>query len=746
MPTKYCLDPDLSPAPRLSPNTTRSSSPSEMSALSPVHLGSEDMYQEGTPRVDNSPNPSSLPSPELHVDVPGRHEDLLAGQVPAPILLEGHDARDYMTGDECTELFIDFYLRHPSTSKAAAADFVFLMKQYGESIHRHIRGSQLQAVFERQLDSFRTMERELLAKLPTVFMDIDIVDLGNCDRDIETFDYKKLAKNYDTWDLIKLRGVTEFPRSRYGTYRYLETRCESYVHVADALEFILKKHKLPPAHKLDVIIGCDGVREAKSNKVSLEVVFLTALICPKHALPIRVGRSSYSNEKADPKGMIRKVVDEILALGEDRVNVFAFLGDKPGRGKITHLHGPGGAMCCEYCFTCGKSQEYEGPLVRGKLPTKMTFPYDKDTKLKSHEYVKHLMEQAQEFKTDMLGYKARSCLLDLPNFDIVKQVVVEYMHGVCIGMQKRLIQQCYELNSEAIKKNLLKYKKRLDPFTYLREARNLKPPSDFNRSCSRLEATGLKAEECRNYLVASSFVVITTLAHRKPLVYVQVLFTYLLRAYLLPEDEFEPLKRQVNLRQLLDHFQEYYQEIFPPYYWVYYSHCMAHLDLIREAGPLTLTSMFAAEGMFHWLISGICPGTTSIGKQGMQRIFARYNSKKHKCWKKIIWKPFLEGQRHNDSLAYTWDNENKTRHLWRVIESDISNETCIAREIDTDPYILDCPKWSGRKLDFSLTGVYLNKGLSGHLKRFHFSQFHGKAMIVNKVIVTLPRHFLQESN
>ena len=142
--------------------------------------------------------------------------------------------------------------------------------------------------------------------------------------------------------------------------------------------------------------------------------------------------------------------------------------------------------------------------------------------------------------------------------------------------------------------------------------------------------------------MASSVALITTMSPRKPLVYIQILLTFIFRAYVVPDEELQWVREKCNLKEVLGHFQDVYQEVFPQYYWVYYVHVFAHMDVLRKAGPLTLTSMLSHEGMFHWFLGGICPGTSSIGKQGIQRVYARYNSKKHRCWKTIMYKPYVE--------------------------------------------------------------------------------------------------------
>ena len=556
------------------------------------------------------------------------------------------------------------------------------------------------------------------------------------------------------------------------------------MYLKDAIRFMLKRHGWREDLPCDVLLGCDGVKESnKVNSATIEVTYIALLLCYRHPLALRLGRG-YKPSAVDSEEMVNRVVDEIVKT-QGQVNVYAYISDKPARSKINKLAEVASIWTCEFCVEPGVRMEYpdENGLMRGKA----AFPLRENVELKTHDMVKEVMTTGPPLSKDnrVLGYCGKSILLKLPGFDIVNDVVVETLHGLFLGLQKRLIGLIFLFDSDAVKPHLAPAH-RINPTDFIGEARPLKAPSDFNRGVQRLEVA-MKGEEFRNFSLCTAFLLghkLQSVRHR--LVQVQLLFSFVVRAYLLPQKEFEWCQETVNIRQVSHHFQELYHK-FHSYTWVYYSHAFSHLDKVRAKGPLTMLAMFPPEvilipvyimsisrwiyvvpiqthfhvhnmsiscriyvvllfqGMFTWFLDGIQVGTTSVSKQGIKRVAVRYSAATHKCFKFITFKPYVPGQKKNDSLAYTLDIEKKTHILWRVIKSDEKNKLCSAIRINTEAYKIPC-KAQGSTLDFGPVGVYKNLGLTDEIRDWNFDAFHGKAMQVGDLLTLLPRHVLQESN
>lgn len=719
-------------------------------------LGAEAMSQgpvdeaaENVPVGDGPGEPEQAGAVGRRVDEAVRRNiaAILRGEVPDEAAVDGEAERGYMTAAEYEDEFMDLYLKHPSMSKAAAADIIKLTKKYAEcGINDKLRVTDVQAALQRETKSFRTLERTLVDDIPEVHMDIDLVDMGPTDEDITNFDKSVIVES----ELVQLRGFTKFPKKLYGSYRYFEYRSETYIKTKDAIHFMLRRHGLDVDSYCEVLLGVDGVREKDSpSSPSLEIVFLVLLSCPKHAIAVRIGRSSYSNATISSQDITEKVIKDIIDMN-GQVKVYAMVSDKPARSKINHLLQQNSPYSCEYCVIVGVMITWpvdnEDNMSTSK---KVSFRWLGPSEPKKKEEVERIMNNIRTIpKRHRQGYTARSMLLDLPGFDIVTDVVVEYMHGICLGLQKKLIQLCFDFDISEVPQHLL-FHLRMKPSEYENSARDLKIPSDFNRGVQRFEAKGMKGEELRNFTLCSCFAYLSRKSPRQPLIRIQLIFSYLVRAYLLPDDEFEACKARINLVQLSYGFQEYYQEIFHAFFHVYYSHMFVHLEEIRAKGPLTLTSMFGPEGMFGWLLDGIQLGTCSIAKQGMQRILSRYQGKKHRCWKRIVYSPYVEGQRKNDSIAYRYNRTTKQHDIYRVLTSNPKDKTCVAAKLNVAPYISDIGCYSGSpvtRLNFGLVGVYVNQGLEQESRTFSYRDFDGKGMAVDKLITLLPKHVLQESN
>ena len=97
------------------------------------------------------------------------------------------------------------------------------------------------------------------------------------------------------------------------------------------------------------------------------------------------------------------------------------------------------------------------------------------------------------------GVRGHSPLLDLPGFDIINGMPPEYMHNVCSGIVKALVQMTFSAPGEYRKKR--HNHELMDP-TELNETLILtKVPSEFQRATRPLSQGSWKAEESRNLLL-----------------------------------------------------------------------------------------------------------------------------------------------------------------------------------------------------------------------------------------------------
>ena len=93
-----------------------------------------------------------------------------------------------------------------------------------------------------------------------------------------------------------------------------------------------------------------------------------------------------------------------------------------------------------------------------------------------------------------------SPLLDLPGFDIIYGMPPEYMHNICSGMVKALMDMTFANAGGEWKKR--RHNNRLVNPAQLNEALiKTKVPSEFQRSTRSLSPGSWKSEESRNMLL-----------------------------------------------------------------------------------------------------------------------------------------------------------------------------------------------------------------------------------------------------
>lgn len=61
--------------------------------------------------------------------------------------------------------------------------------------------------------------------------------------------------------------------------------------------------------------------------------------------------------------------------------------------------------------------------------------------LNSHERLQNNVEFKN--KTDLNFHLGHSILTEIPNFDIVKQIPLEYMYLICLSVMRKLLYLCY---------------------------------------------------------------------------------------------------------------------------------------------------------------------------------------------------------------------------------------------------------------------------------------------------------------
>ena len=229
------------------------------------------------------------------------------------------------------------------------------------------------------------------------------------------------------------------------------------------------------------------------------------------------------------------------------------------------------------------------------------------------------------------GIKGKSLLLDKPFFDLIQDAPAEYMHIVCLGTVKRLIELTFKVgeNRDRITKRKLS-----NPQMYNEKIKSIQLIRESSRRCRNLDFSVMKAAEFRNCLIFFFPIIIDCIEDEFPeekKIWLHLAF--MIRACIIPNDEFT----NVNLNDVSNaclQFYKLFEQEFGQHNCTYSIHVVgSHLLQIRGNRPLTFKSAFKFESFFSEMRNLFHPGTTSPLKQVLQNCFVKRLLEFHTCQK-----------------------------------------------------------------------------------------------------------------
>lgn len=116
-----------------------------------------------------------------------------------------------------------------------------------------------------------------------------------------------------------------------------------------------------------------------------------------------------------------------------------------------------------------------------------------------HRIVNSIEEDDGELTSDYVkGIKGRSVFLDQPNFDYILDIPTEYLHLVCLGIVKRMLELTYKIGK---KRPRVTKRKRSNPQLFNDLISCVQVVREFSRRVRNLDTSVLKAQEYRNILL-----------------------------------------------------------------------------------------------------------------------------------------------------------------------------------------------------------------------------------------------------
>lgn len=335
------------------------------------------------------------------------------------------------------------------------------------------------------------------------------------------------------------------------------------------------------------------------------------------------------------------------------------------------------------------------------------------------------------------GIKGRSVLMDQPNFDMITDSPCEYMHSVCLGAVKRLVELSFKVGEN---RSRITTRKLSCPTLYNNLIKDVRVPREFSRRCRKLDLSVFKAQDFRNLLLFFFPIVLSCIPQKnKKEIQLWLCLVYIIRACILPQQEYEKVS-QHTLFELCELFYNLFEELFGPQNCTYSIQVVSsHILKIRGHVPLTERSAFMFESYYSEMKNLFQPGTQAPLKQILKNTIMKRSVEYHACAKSVHYTTEKNNLENNHGV-YTLDNDNN--HLLHNIV-EVNNETgsftCVRQgKFKYCNDLLPNSNWSH-------VGVYKLGPTGCETYTVAKKDVCGKVLTVNNMLITCPINVLLEN-
>ena len=478
----------------------------------------------------------------------------------------------------------------------------------------------------------------------------------------------------------------------------------------------------------EVQASLDGVSESKSTSISLDVYSIKIKNC-KCIYPVRIIRPLGKYRGLDNQAQLQIFLDDVKSTGK---HICQFLGDNQKRSVALNSLGHASWHPCEYCFARGVPLKTK--TGDGKNKTKITWPASTaGGEPRTREKIEDILENIEHLgPKERKGVVGPTALLDLPNFDIVRDTPCEYLHSTCLGVVKRTVSLTFSVGESRPR---LTKRKLSDPAQFNELMLNVKMPKESSRRARELDFAVLKGAEFRNLAIFFFPLVIECIEEGEEERELWLCLAFMVRACIVPSQEF----RYVNLNVVemcSKKVYQIYEKLFGAVNCTYNTHTVfSHITEIRAHGPLTETSTFPFESFYGELKNCYVPGTPSPLKQAFQKVLLKRALSNHCCEIPISYS-CKETSLTNDTLIYVW-KFNK-HNMYKIV--DIMDDVLVCHNIIKT----EC-SFEDTDLPWKTVGVF-EFGEIDYTEYIEIEQneVSGKVLSVQDYLITCPLNILRE--
>ena len=281
-----------------------------------------------------------------------------------------------------------------------------------------------------------------------------------------------------------------------------------------------------------------------------------------------------------------EISDAISDINSTQMVIDTAVGDNPKRSTLRMAKCCSGTHGCEYC---------EAPAVNFKDETMkkghLTWPPSTmNGRPRTITGIRRIVTSIEEAEADLdknylKGIKGRSILLDQPNFHIVHDLPTEYMHSVCIGTVKKMVEFTYKIGKN---RSRITTRRRCDPKEFNTIISSIKVVREFPRRCRNLDTGVYKALEYKNVLCFFFPIIVLNIPEQfKKERQLWLSLVFVIRSCVLTNEEFEHVCK-ATIVSACELFYNLFFELFGQRNCCYSIHVVSsHMLKMRGNVPLT---------------------------------------------------------------------------------------------------------------------------------------------------------------
>ena len=520
-------------------------------------------------------------------------------------------------------------------------------------------------------------------------------------------------------------------------------------------------------------ISCDGMSESRSTSISLDVYSSRLKNC-QVIFPHKIVRP-LGKYQIDHKEQLSSLVQNLIENGD---LIETYVADNLKRAVARSCLCFSSTFPCEYCFARGvrfkiinqsaaakkqlqKVREQIKNLTGGDGDSEQLAMLEKElqktekqlkgtnrshivwpsstsnaeprTPEKMLEIIEKLEERGGKLPADEAkGVVGRSVLFMIPGFDFVVCVPTEYLHSVCLGVGKRLLELTFDVGE---KRSRITTRKLTNPSLFNDLMRHVKVLREFARRSRELDFSVLKGQEFRNIVIFFFPLVLDCLEENAEERKLWLWLAFMIRACILPEQEFSVINL-TDIETWAKNFYNLYEKLFGEKNCTYNTHIVcSHILEMRFQGPLTFTSAFGFESFYGEIRASFTPGTPSTLKQIFKKILMK-RALSHHCCKNSIYFSDHETSLENDTLIYCY--KQRSHDIFKVTE--VTDNHVFCRRIGKYPHSFD----DLPNLNCAQVGIYKKGLLSDEKIKIKKEDIDGKVLDVCNLLITCPNNVLRE--